>query len=86
MSGDNRYDAHEYLDLLVTTELAAKIAMIDGRPVNKAIRACWFNLRRRAKNKLNINIFDGMSMQFLPHGALCMLRRNLDETISNNKL
>lgn len=86
MDDENRYDAKEYLDLLVTIELAAKLAMIDGRGVNKSIRACWVNIRRRATNKLNIQIFDGMSMQFLPHGALCMLRRNLDETISEKKL
>lgn len=79
---ENRYACEQYLDALVTVELAAKLAMIDRRPVNRAIRSCWSAIRPRIDNKLNRQIFDGMATQFMPHGALCMLRRQLDEAIS----
>ncbi len=76
---DSKYACDEYLDALVTIELAAAVARRDGRPVNAAIRACWANIRQRITNSLNRDIFDGLSRQMLPHGALCMLRRRLDE-------
>lgn len=79
---DSRYACEQYLDALVTVELAAKLAMIEGRQVNKSIRACWSAIRPRIDNKLNRQIFDGMVSQFMPHGALCMLRRQLDTAIS----
>ncbi|HHL0251510.1 TPA: hypothetical protein ACQZPM_005148 [Klebsiella pneumoniae] len=79
---ENRYACEQYLDALVTVELAAKLAMIEGRQVNKSIRACWSAIRPRIDNKLNRQIFDGMASQFMPHGALCMLRRQLDTAIS----
>lgn len=79
---DSRYACEQYLDALVTVELAAKLAMIEGRQVNKSIRACWSAIRPRIDNKLNRQIFDGMANQFMPHGALCMLRRQLDTAIS----
>jgi len=75
----NKYDEREYLDALVTIELAAKLAEMDKRQVNKAIRACWASIRGRISNDLNRMIFDGVAKQFMPHGALCMLRRQLDE-------
>lgn len=77
----SRYDAEEYLDALVTLELAAKLAQRDKRPVNSVIRACWYTVRPRITNELNRHIFDGMAKQFMPHGALCMLRRQLDEVL-----
>lgn len=78
-----RYDAEEYLDALVTVELAARMAQREQRPINGAIRACWSALRPRVTNELNRCIFDGMAKQFMPHGALCMLRRQLDEVVSD---
>lgn len=81
---DSRYACEQYLDALVTVELAAKLAMIEGRQVNKSIRACWSAIRPRIDNKLNRQIFDGMANQFMPHGALCMLRRQLDTAISDD--
>lgn len=77
-----RYDEAEYLDALVTLELAAKLAQRDKRPVNSVIRACWSTVRPRVTNELNRRIFDGMAKQFMPHGALCMLRRQLEEMVS----
>lgn len=76
-----RYDEAEYLDALVTLELAAKLAQHDKHPVNSVIRACWCTVRPRVINELNRRIFDGMAKQFMPHGALCMLRRQLDEVL-----
>lgn len=82
MDDENRYACEQYLDALVTVEIAARLAVIDRRPVNRAIRSCWSAIRPRIDNKLNRQIFDGMATQFMPHGALCMLRRQLDEAIS----
>lgn len=82
MDDENRYACEQYLDALVTVELAARVAMLDRRPVNRSIRACWSAIRPRIDNKLNRQIFDGMAAQFMPHGALCMLRRQLDTAIS----
>lgn len=82
MDDENRYACEQYLDALVTVELAARVAMLDRRPVNRAIRSCWSAIRPRIDNKLNRQIFDGMATQFMPHGALCMLRRQLDTAIS----
>lgn len=82
MDDESRYACEQYLDALVTIELSARIAIIDHRPVNRAIRACWSAIRPRIDNKLNRQIFDGMAAQFMPHGALCMLRRQLDKAIS----
>lgn len=78
---ESRYACEQYLDALVTIELAARLAMLDRRPVNHAIRSCWSAIRPRIDNKLNRKIFDGMVSQFMPHGALCMLRRQLDTAI-----
>lgn len=82
MDDENRYACEQYLDVLVTIELAARFAMLDRRPVNRSIRACWSAIRPRIDNKLNLQIFDGVANQFMPHGALCMLRRQLDAAIS----
>lgn len=81
---ENRYACEQYLDALVTIELATKFAMMESRQVNKSIRACWSAIRPRIDNKLNRQIFDGMVNQFMPHGALCMLRRQLDAAISED--
>lgn len=82
MSDESRYACEQYLDALVTLELSAKLAMLERRPVNRAIRSCWSAIRPRIDNKLNRQIFDGVANQFMPHGALCMLRRQLDAAIS----
>lgn len=79
---ESKYDADEYLDALVTLELAAVVAQKDKRPVNGAIRGCWSAIKSRVQNQLNRQIFDGVAKQFMPHGALCMLRRQLDEAVS----
>lgn len=82
MNDESRYACEQYLDALVTIELAARLAMLDRRQVNRAIRSCWSAIRPRIDNKLNRQIFDGMANQFMPHGALCMLLRQPDTAIS----
>lgn len=77
------YDESQYLDALVTLELAAKFAQHERRPINGSIRSCWSAIRPRVTNELNRRIFDGMATQFMPHGALCMLRRQLDDAVSD---
>lgn len=84
MDNEKHYACEQYLDALVTLELSAKLAMLDRRPVNRAIRSCWSAIRPRIDNKLNRQIFDGVASQFMPHGALCMLRRQLDSAISED--
>ena len=81
---ESRYACEQYLDALVTIELATKFAMMESRHVNKSIRACWSAIRPRIDNKLNRQIFDGMVSQFMPHGALCMLWRQLDKAVSED--
>ena len=79
MDNENSYSCEQYLDVLVTLELSAKLAMLERRPVNGSIKACWQAIRPRVINDINRKIFDSVSRQAMPHGALCMLRRQLDE-------
>lgn len=81
VGNESRYACEQYLDALVTIELATKFAMMESRQVNKSIRACWSAIRPRVTNDINRKIFDGVSRQAMPHGALCMLRRQLDECV-----
>lgn len=80
-SQGSKYNESEYLDALVTLELSAKFAMLERLPVNGSIKACWQSIRPRVTNDINRKIFDGVSRQAMPHGALCMLRRQLDECV-----
>lgn len=68
----------EYCDCLLTIELAVKLAQIDSRPVNKAIRDSWSVIRNRMECAANIAIFDGLCKQLFPDGALKMVRRQLN--------
>lgn len=67
----------EYLDALVVIEIAVAMAHREKRPINKTIRDCWAVVRLRMNNKNNMAIFDGLSKQVFPDGALKMLRRHL---------
>lgn len=68
----------EYVDCLLTIEIAVKLANINRKPVNKTIRDCWSVVRKRMTNAANIAIFDGLCRQAFPDGALKMIRRQLD--------
>lgn len=68
----------EYVDCLLTIELAVKLAQIERRPVNRTIRASWSAIRQRMQCKANIAIFDGLCSQAFPDGCLKMIRRQLN--------
>lgn len=68
----------EYVDTLLTVELAVKLAQVDRRPVNKTIRDCWREIKPRIVKKENASIFDGICKQPFPDGALKMVRRQLN--------
>ncbi|EOI3527684.1 hypothetical protein ACMSYW_000859 [Cronobacter dublinensis] len=77
----NRDVCEEYLDALVTLELAAKLAQKDGRKVNGAIRATVSALLPRLRDQKVRGIFTGLARQPFPDGALKMLRRQLDSMV-----
>ena len=73
----NDEEALEYLNVLVTVELAAEIHR--NKP-NTAIRRCVARLLPRlTEHKRVYLIFQGLAKQAFPSGALHMLRRNLEE-------
>ena len=77
-----KYDAAEYIDVLVTLELAVRFAELYGEKTNRTLRQSWNAIRGRVANTFNRNIFDGITRQQLPIGALRMVRRQLDEAVS----
>ncbi|WP_105679525.1 DUF7740 domain-containing protein [Cronobacter dublinensis] len=81
MSEVNREVCEEYLDALVTVELAAKLAQKDGRKINAAIRATVAALLPRLSDRKVRGIFTGLARQPFPDGALKMLRRQLDSMV-----
>ncbi|ELQ6121963.1 hypothetical protein ACI0ZS_000336 [Cronobacter turicensis] len=81
MSEVNREVCEEYLDALVTVELAAKLAQKDGRKINAAIRATVTSLLPRLSDRKVRGIFTGLARQPFPDGALKMLRRQLDSMV-----
>ncbi|WP_105634318.1 DUF7740 domain-containing protein [Cronobacter dublinensis] len=81
MSEVNRDVCEEYLDALVTVELAAKLAQKDGRKINAAIRATVSALLPRLMDRKVRGIFTGLARQPFPDGALKMLRRQLDSMV-----
>ncbi|EMC4372036.1 hypothetical protein [Cronobacter sakazakii] len=81
MSEVSREVCEEYLDALVTVELAAKLAQKDGRKINAAIRATVNALLPRLSDREVRGIFTGLARQPFPDGALKMLRRQLDSMV-----
>ncbi|ELY4459722.1 hypothetical protein SMZ60_002230 [Cronobacter sakazakii] len=81
MSEINREVCEEYLDALVTVELAAKLAQKDGRKINSTIRATVNALLPRLSDRKVRGIFTGLARQPFPDGALKMLRRQLDSMV-----
>lgn len=76
----------EYLDTLVTIEIAVAFAARERRPVNRTIRDCWRCIAPKLKDQRNIQIFRGLVKQPFPDGALKMLRRHLDEAAGSPSL
>ncbi|MEB8591816.1 hypothetical protein P2G80_22130 [Cronobacter sakazakii] len=81
MSEVSREVCEEYLDALVTVELAAKLAQKDGRKINSTIRATVNALLPRLSDREVRGIFTGLARQPFPDGALKMLRRQLDSMV-----
>ena len=81
MSEVSREVCEEYLDALVTLELAAKLALKDGRKINSTIRATVNALLPRLSDRKVRGIFTGLARQPFPDGALKMLRRQLDSMV-----
>ncbi|EOI3576206.1 hypothetical protein ACMS05_000944 [Cronobacter turicensis] len=81
MSEVSREVCEEYLDALVTVELAAKLAQKDGRKINSTIRAAVGALLPRLSDRKVRGIFTGLARQPFPDGALKMLRRQLDSMV-----
>ncbi|ELQ6160076.1 hypothetical protein R2281_003843 [Cronobacter dublinensis] len=81
MTDISREVCEEYLDALVTVELAAKLAQKDGRKINAAIRATVSALLPRLSDRKVRCIFTGLARQPFPDGALKMLRRQLDSMV-----
>lgn len=75
----------EYLDCLVSIELAAAISRKYGQPVNRTIKACCSALLGRIRDRRNYLIFEGIKKQPFPDGAVKMLRRRLDECLGDEK-
>lgn len=73
--------AEQYLDALVSLELAAICARLDGRPISAAIRATSSALQRRITDSKILLILRGLASQTFPAGALAMMRRQLDSMV-----
>lgn len=71
-------EALEYLNVLVTVELAAEIHR--NKP-NTAIRKTVARLMPRMSHPRVKAIMVGLARQAYPSGALIMLRKNLEEAI-----
>lgn len=75
--------AEQYLDALVSLELAAICARLDGRPISAAIRTTSSALQRRVTDSKILLILRGLSSQAFPVGALAMMRRQLDSMVGD---
>ena len=71
-------EALEYLNVLVTVELAAEIHR--NKP-NTAIRKTVARLLPRMNHPRVKAIMVGLAKQAFPLGCLCMLRRDLEEVV-----
>lgn len=74
----NDDEALEYLNVLVTVELAAEIHR--NKP-NTAIRKTVARLLPRMNHPRVKAIMVGLARQSFPLGCLCMLRRDLEEIV-----
>lgn len=74
----------EYLDLLVTLELAAAAARAEGRKVNEAIRLCCTACMARVRCRENYGVLKNLravAFPRTPEGALSMMRNQIDSYI-----
>lgn len=81
MTDINREVCEQYLDALVTVELAVKFASLEGRKVNATIRETVNRILPKLTDQKIRLIFIGLTRQPFPDGALKMLRRQLDSLV-----
>lgn len=76
----NKYQlAEEFVDCLVTCELAVAYAEERGYKPNSIIKHCCNELLKRIKGEKNRKAFERLKRQPYPLGALKQYRRFLDE-------
>lgn len=75
--------AIEYLDLLVSMELCVKLARKHGEKVNTSLRNCCTALMQRIRDHQNYLIVQGVRKQPFPAGAVDMMRRQLDQFLTD---
>lgn len=81
MTDISREVCEQYLDALVTVELAVKFASLEGRKVNATIRETVTRILPKLTDRKIRLIFIGLTKQPFPDGALKMLRRQLDSLV-----
>nr|DAM64878.1 MAG TPA: hypothetical protein [Caudoviricetes sp.] len=81
MTDISREVCEQYLDALVTVELAVKFASLEGRKVNATIRETVNRILPKLTDQKIRLIFIGLTKQPFPDGALKMLRRQLDSLV-----
>lgn len=72
----------EYVDSLITCELALLVAIKYKEPVNKVIRNCALSISQRCTNANNSKLFLGVSKSDCPALMIYQLRTMLDEELS----
>lgn len=73
--------SREYLDVLVTLELAAVEARLDGRRVSAAIRDCCTLCMARVRCRENYGVLRNLravGFPRTPESALCMMRNQIN--------
>lgn len=84
MTEVSREVCEQYLDALVTIELAVKFASLDGRKINATIRETVRQILPKLTDHKARGIFIGLTRQAFPDGALKMMRRHLDELVGEH--
>lgn len=74
--------ATEYLDCLVSVELSVALARKFGEKESLAVRNCCTALLQRIRDHQNYLIFEGLRKQPFPAGAIAMMRRQLDQFLT----
>lgn len=72
----------EYVDAMVTCEIAMQMAFKYKEPVNKIVAATARRVSMRCADKQNRNVFLGLSQSEFPATLLYQFRTMFDEAIS----
>jgi len=74
----------EYLDSLVSCELAMMMAIKYKEPVDSAVKRCAAIVSARCTNEKNKQVFSRLSNDNLPAVTIYQFRTMLDEELSKN--